>query len=104
MSSQNEEASVAAAHHRPQEYLVMLAVMVALTMLEVGTALVPGHARWTVVLLLALALAQAVYFALYTMHLSRESVALRRMAAGPGLIAVLYALVLIAEATWRHLR
>lgn len=92
----------AAVQNRTREYLVMLAVMVALTVLEVGVALVPGHAGWTVVLLLALALAQAVYFALYTMHLARETVALRRMAAGPGIIAAGYALVLIAEAAWRH--
>jgi heme/copper-type cytochrome/quinol oxidase subunit 4 len=78
--------------------------MVALTVLEVAVALVPGRARWTVVLLLALALAQAVYFALYTMHLSRETVALRRMAAAPGIIAAVYGLVLIAEAAWRHFR
>jgi len=90
--------------NRTREYLVMLVVMVVLTILEVAVALIPGHASWTVVLLLALALAQAVYFALYTMHLSRETVALRRMAAGPGLIAALYGLVLIAEAAWRHLR
>lgn len=96
-------ASSVAVPRRAREYLVMLAVMVVLTVLEVAVALLPGHARWTVVLLLALALAQAVYFALYTMHLSRETVALRRMAAGPGLIAALYGLVLIAEAAWRHL-
>jgi caa(3)-type oxidase subunit IV len=89
---------------RAREYLFMLGVMVLLTMLEVTVALVPEHGRWTVVLLLALALAQAVYFALYTMHLSRETVALRRMAAGPGVIAALYALVLLAESGWRHLR
>lgn len=92
----------AAAQNRTRDYFVMLAVMVALTVLEVGVALVPGHASWTVVLLLGLALAQAVYFALYTMHLSRETVALRRMAAGPGVIAAVYALVLVAEAAWRH--
>jgi len=94
----------AAVTGRAREYLLMLAVMVLLTMLEVAVAIVPEHGRWTVVLLLGLALAQAVYFALYTMHLSRETVALRRMAAGPGLIAALYALVLMAEAAWRHLR
>ncbi len=90
--------------HRTREYLVMLGVMVALTVLEVAVALVPSHARWTVVLLLLLALAQAVYFALYTMHLSRETIALRRMAAAPGIIAAMYGLVLIAEAAWRHFR
>jgi caa(3)-type oxidase subunit IV len=90
--------------HRTREYLVMLVVMVVLTVLEVAVAIVPGHARWTVVLLLLLALAQAVYFALYTMHLSRETIALRRMAALPGVIAAMYGLVLIAEAAWRHFR
>lgn len=89
---------------RTREYLFMLGVMVLLTMLEVAVAIVPEHGRWTVVLLLGLALAQAVYFALYTMHLSRETVVLRRMAAGPGVIAALYALVLMAESAWRHLR
>jgi len=89
---------------RARDYLFMLGVMVLLTMLEVAVAIVPEHGRWTVVLLLGLALAQAVYFALYTMHLSRETVVLRRMAAGPGLIAALYAVVLLAEAGWRHLR
>ena len=97
-------AAPAAATERTREYLFMLGVMVLLTMVEVAVALLPGHGRWTVALLLALAVAQAVYFALYTMHLSRETVVLRRMAAGPGLIAALYALVLIAEAAWRHLR
>jgi len=97
-------ASPAAVPGRTREYLVMLGVMVALTVLEVGVAFVPGHAGWTVALLLALALGQAVYFALYTMHLSRETGALRRMAAGPGVIAALYGLVLVAEAAWRHLR
>jgi len=92
------------AQHRTREYLVMLGVMVTLTVLEVGVAVMPGHAGWTVVLLLLLALAQAVYFALYTMHLSRETVALRRMAGAPGVIAAMYALVLIAEAAWRHFR
>ncbi len=95
-------SATAAVQRRTREYLVMLGVMVALTVLEVAVAFVPGHARWTVVLLLALALAQAVYFAFYTMHLSRETIALRRMAAGPGLIAAFYALVLISEAAWRH--
>lgn len=95
-------SATAAVPRRTREYLTMLGVMVALTMLEVGVALIPGHARWTVVLLLVLALAQAVYFALYTMHLSRETIALRRMAAGPGLVAALYALVLVAESVWRH--
>lgn len=95
-------SATAAVQRRTREYLVLLGVMVALTVLEVAVAFVPGHARWTVGLLLALALAQAVYFALYTMHLSRETIALRRMAAGPGLIAALYALVLISEAAWRH--
>ena len=90
--------------HRTREYLVMLGVMVVLMVLEVAVALVPGHARWTVVLLLVLALAQAVYFALYTMHLSRETIALRRMAATPGVIAAMYGLVLIVEAAWRHFR
>jgi caa(3)-type oxidase subunit IV len=94
----------AAVTERVREYLFMLGVMVLLTMVEVAVALVPEHGRWTVVLLLGLALVQAVYFALYTMHLSRETVALRRMAAGPGIIAALYALVLMAEAAWRHLR
>lgn len=97
-------ATPAAVAGRAREYLFMLGVMVLLTMLEVAVAIVPEHGRWTVVLLLGLALAQAVYFALYTMHLSRETLALRRMAAGPGLIAALYALVLMAEAAWRHLR
>jgi len=95
-------STAATVRRRTREYLSMLGIMVALTVLEVAVAFVPGHARWTVVLLLALALAQAVYFALYTMHLSRETIALRRMAAGPGLIAALYALVLISEAAWRH--
>jgi caa(3)-type oxidase subunit IV len=96
-------SATAAVPSRTREYLVMLVVMIVLTVLEVGVALIPGHARWTVVMLLGLALAQAVYFALYTMHLSRETVALRRMAALPGVIAALYGLILIAEAAWRHL-
>jgi caa(3)-type oxidase subunit IV len=97
-------STTATVQHRAREYLLMLVVMVLLTVLEVAVALIPGHARWTVVVLLFLALAQAVYFALYMMHLSRETVALRRMAAGPGIIAASYGLVLIAEAAWRHLR
>ena len=88
--------------NRTRDYLVMLVVMVVLTILEVAVAVLPGHAGWTVVLLLVLALAQAVYFALFTMHLSRETVALRRMAALPGIIAALYALVLVSESVWRH--
>ncbi|HTS79609.1 MAG TPA: cytochrome C oxidase subunit IV family protein [Myxococcaceae bacterium] len=89
---------------RTRDYLVMLVVMIVLTILEVAVAVLPGHASWTVALLLVLALAQAVYFALYTMHLARETVALRRMAVLPGVIAALYALVLVSESAWRHLR
>jgi heme/copper-type cytochrome/quinol oxidase subunit 4 len=85
-----------------REYWIMLGVMVVLTGLEVAVAFLPGHTRLVLAVLLLLALAQAVYFALFTMHLSRETVALRRMAAGPGLIAAMYALALVSEAVWRH--
>jgi heme/copper-type cytochrome/quinol oxidase subunit 4 len=83
--------------------VVILVVLVVLTAFEVAVAMWHGPSRLVTVLLFALAIAQAAYFALVTMGLRSETRTMKKLVAIPLGIAGFYALVLIADAVWRAL-
>jgi caa(3)-type oxidase subunit IV len=87
-------------HSSGARALGILGVLVAFGAIEVAVAL-EVH-RGTTGILILLMIAQTAYFALFSMHLREETRALRRMVAAPMLIAAIYALVLVADAVWRH--
>jgi cytochrome c oxidase subunit IV len=101
-------APAPAAHgHKPniREYLVIFAVLAALTVLEVAVAKVPGVAKGLMALaLVGLALTKAAIVALYYMHLKQETKVLKMTVAIPMAAPTIYAIVLISEAGWRLLR
>jgi heme/copper-type cytochrome/quinol oxidase subunit 4 len=80
--------------------LGILGGLLAFGAAEVAVALLGGRAATGI--LIALMIAQAAFFALFSMHLRDETRGLRRMAALPMIIAAVYALVLVAESAWRH--
>ena len=63
-----------------------------------------GRSGLVTVALFVLAIAQAAYFALVAMGLGGETRTMRQLVAIPLVIAVLYALVLVADAVWRARR
>lgn len=93
--------------HAPniKEYMVIFAVLAALTVLEVGVAKVPGVSKVMMGLaLVGLALTKAAIVALYYMHLKHETKVLKLTVALPMAAPTIYAIVLISEASWRLLR
>ncbi|MCA9618505.1 MAG: cytochrome C oxidase subunit IV family protein [Myxococcales bacterium] len=90
--------------NRREVWLVFLGLFV-LTVLEVGVAKMPGIGKTSlVVTLIGMALAKAYMVASYYMHLNHETKILKWSIAIPLGTPALYAVVLIAEATWRMLR
>ncbi|MEK6608336.1 MAG: cytochrome C oxidase subunit IV family protein [Myxococcota bacterium] len=88
-----------------KEYWVIFVILFVLTVLEVAVAQIPGIGKTLVVsALIALAVTKAAFVALFYMHLKHETPWLRRTVAIPLATPAVYALVLIAEASWRHLR
>jgi caa(3)-type oxidase subunit IV len=88
-----------------RRYLVVFLALAVLTVLEVAVAHpslgVPRAPR--VAALGGLALAKASGVALFFMHLWWERPALRWMVAAPMLFPVVFALALLADASWRLL-
>ena len=88
-----------------KEYLIIFAVLTALTILEVGLAQIPGISKALLALaLVGLALTKAGIVALYYMHLKSETRVLKLTVALPLAAPTLYAVVLMAEAAWRLTR
>jgi Prokaryotic Cytochrome C oxidase subunit IV len=86
------------------EILATLAALVVATGLELALARAPGvpHAGM-ITGLVALAFSKAALIALVFMRLRRETRALRLTVFGPLAAPFVYALVLMADAAWRHL-
>lgn len=96
------DAEASTGHHvTVAQTWVILGVLVALTGLEVVVAMSHGSRGLVTVALFVLAIAQAAYFALVAMGLGGETRTMRQLVAIPLAIAVLYALVLVADAVWR---
>jgi caa(3)-type oxidase subunit IV len=97
-----------AAHgHKPniKEYMIIFAVLTALTVLEVVVAQVPGISKKLLaVALVGLALTKAGIVGLYYMHLKSETRVLKLTVALPLAAPTIYAIVLMAEAAWRLTR
>ena len=84
-------------------YLVAFAVLIALTLVEIGVVRSGGipH-RAAVVALIALALAKAALIALFYMHLRYETRILKLTVLGPLVAPAVYALLLMLDAARRH--
>ncbi len=97
-----------AAHgHKPniKEYMIIFAVLTALTVLEVVIAQIPGISKKLLaVALVGLAVTKAGIVGLYYMHLKSETRVLKLTVALPLAAPTIYALVLMAEAAWRLAR
>jgi caa(3)-type oxidase subunit IV len=89
-----------AAHRKT--YMKVFAALFVLTVLEVGVVYAHVPRAAMVLALVGLALTKAVCVAMYFMHLKTERRALRLIVGAPLLVLPpLYAIVLMAEATWR---
>ena len=97
-----------AAHgHKPniKEYMIIFAVLTALTVLEVVIAQIPGISKKLLaVALVGLAVTKAGIVGLYYMHLKSETRVLKLTVALPLAAPTIYAVVLMAEAAWRLTR
>jgi len=95
-------AHVAAARERAP-YLVAFAILVVLTLVEIGVVRSGGipH-RAAVVALIAIAIAKAVLIALFYMHLRYETRILKLTVLGPLVAPAVYALLLMLDAARRH--
>jgi cytochrome c oxidase subunit 4 len=92
------------AAHRSQ-YVVVFAVLGALTLVELGVASTAGIPRTAVIVaLVTLAVAKAALIALFYMHLRFETRILRLTVLGPLVAPAVYGLILIAEAGARGMR
>ncbi len=85
-------------HVNRKMYLVVFVILAVLTVVEV---LIAGASLLSRVSLVSLALIKAAFVAYYFMHLQHERKVMRWMVAGPFVFPALYAVVLIAEASWR---
>jgi cytochrome c oxidase subunit 4 len=84
-------------------YLGAFAVLVALTLVEIGVVLSGGIPRGAATLaLVAIASAKAALIALFYMHLRYETRILTVTVLGPLVAPAIYGLVLVLDAAWRH--
>ena len=91
-------------HVNRKEYWVIFGALTVLTVLEVGVVYVPGIARSLLAIaLVSMALTKAGLVGLFYMHLKHETPVLRWSVAIPMATPGMYALILMAEATWRML-
>jgi cytochrome c oxidase subunit 4 len=99
------ETTTAHASHSRRPYLIIFGLLFAFTVLEVIVALPSmGVGRgFKVSALVLLALTKAGMVALWFMHLKSEFKVLRWSVMLPFAFPALYAIVLIAEASWRLL-
>lgn len=92
------------AGHSVRNYLVVFGMLCALTAAELGVVYVPGISRALLIsALVLLAVAKAALVLLSYMHLSSETRALKLTVVIPLCLPALYAVVLMADAVWRHL-
>jgi caa(3)-type oxidase subunit IV len=93
-----------AGHVNRRQYWVIWLYLLVLTVVEVGLVYVPGIPKGLLVsALFALAIAKAALVGLFYMHLKHETRVLRWSVAIPLATPVVYAAVLVAEASWRLL-
>jgi len=93
-----------AAHASRKHYWLIWLYLLVLTLAEVGVASISGLSKsWVVSALLLLAVVKAALVGLFYMHLVHETNVLKWTVAIPMVTPVLYAVVLIAEASWRLL-
>ncbi len=89
-------------HASRKQYLVIFVALAALTAIEVAVVYLPGIPKAPMVLaLVGLAVTKAALVGLFYMHLRHETPVLKLTVAIPLLTPAVYAVVLIAEATWR---
>jgi caa(3)-type oxidase subunit IV len=87
------------------QYVIVFAVLSALTLVEVGVATTAGIARSAAVLaLVMIAIAKAALIALFYMHLRFETRILRLTVLGPLVAPAVYGIVLMAEVGVRVFR
>ena len=92
------------AHVDRKQYMIIFLVLGVLTGLEIGVVKMPGIDRMLMIIaLIALAVTKAAFVGLYYMHLKYETRVLKMTIAIPMATPAVYALVLIAEATYRAL-
>ena len=84
-------------------YLVAFAILIVLTLVEIGVARSGGipH-RAAVVALITIAIAKAALIALFYMHLRYETRILKLTVLGPLVAPAVYALLLMLDAARRH--
>lgn len=80
---------------------IMLAILVFLTVLEVGVAMSNGPPTIVTIALLVLAVVQAVYILLVTMGLGHETRITKRWVYFILCIGIFYAVILSNESAWR---
>ena len=88
-----------------KEYFVILGVLTVLTLAELGVVYLESMIGKGLVVgaLVALAISKAAIVGLYYMHLKHETRVLKWVVFGPLTLPFIYAVILIAEATWRLL-
>lgn len=92
------------AGHSRKQYVTIFIWLAVLTGFEVGLVYLHGISKaQLVVALIGVAIAKASMVGLYFMHLKSETRALKLTVAIPMMTPAVYAVVLIAEAAWRHL-
>lgn len=95
----------AAARTSRREVLFVFAALAILLALELTVIQLPGTARNAVIVaLVGLVTAKAALIALFFMHLKYETRILKLTVVLPFFLPVGYALALIADSVWRHLR
>jgi cytochrome c oxidase subunit IV len=91
-------------HVDRREYWIIFGVLTVLTAIEVGVVYIPGISKTLLAIaLVGLAVTKAAIVGLFYMHLKHETKVLQWSVAIPMSVPGIYALVLMAEATWRLL-
>ena len=84
-----------------RSYLLIFLVLALLTALEVGVTYSGMNKRAMIWLLISMAVSKAALVALFFMHLKSETRGLRLSVLIPISLPALYALILVAETSWR---
>jgi caa(3)-type oxidase subunit IV len=89
-------------HINRKEYWTIFFLLFVLTVLEVGVVFVPGiSVPLLISALVGLAIVKAAMVGWFFMHLNHDSAYIRNSVAIGMAIPFFYALVLVAEASWR---
>ena len=83
------------------QHLIVFAVLVALTALELGVVRLDAGRAARITALCGLAMAKGAALMLFFMHLRTESRALRSIAALPLVLAPAFAIILMLDALYR---